>query len=135
MIVILVFMIWYYRWQAEDAPSYPAFSPAVKAAEEEPSKEELLQLEKDALIEKVDSLIENESVSEAIVSACMKHTDDYKLCIKNVIGVSNAESGMFGKGMSPTNDWFWWMYQWIHFFNNLTVGVNVSCFRWLSISI
>lgn len=68
--------------------------------------------EKLFLIEKVDTLVGNESVSTAIVEACMKHTEDYRLCIKNVIWVSNAESWMFKASMKPSNNWFWWMEWW-----------------------
>ena len=99
MIVLIVFILWYSRGQAWEV-----------TYETTPVAEE--KSEADILIEKVDSLVENESISEAIVTACMKHQDDYKLCIKNLIGVSNAESGIFKKGMYPSNNGFGRMYQW-----------------------
>ena len=69
-------------------------------------QEDTEQGEKIELIWKVNSLVKNDSVSEAIVSACMKHTEDYKLCIKNIIWIANSESTLFTKGMNPSNNWF-----------------------------
>ena len=79
---------------------------------EELTQEELLLQEKDSLIAKVDLLVENKSISAAVVESCMEITEDYKLCIKNVLWVSNAESTMFKNWMYPSNNGFWWMHQW-----------------------
>ena len=100
MIILIVRILWYSRWQAWEEV-YIEPTPLV----EEKSEQEVL-------IDKVDLLVEDKSISEAIVTACMKHQDDYKLCIKNLIGVSNAESGIFKRGMNPSNNGFGRMYQW-----------------------
>lgn len=106
MIILIVWILWYSRWQAwEEVYLEPITFDIVDSNIEEKTEE-------DVLIEKVNELVGNNSISEAIVQACMKHQEDYKLCIKNIIGVSNAESGIFKKGMSPTNNGFWRMYQW-----------------------
>lgn len=103
MIILIVFILWYSRWQAGEETYIEPIS--IDTMEDEPSEAEVL-------IEKVDSLVGNESISEAIVTACMKHQEDYKLCIKNLVWVSSAESGIFKKGMYPSNNGFGWMYQW-----------------------
>lgn len=85
--------------------------------------------EKDLLIDKVNWLVNNSSISEAIVTACMKHTEDYKLCIKNIIWVSNAESSIFKAGMYPSNNWFGWMYQWR---KKKFSSVEESIYQWVA---
>ena len=64
------------------------------------------------MAEKLNSLIGDYNISYTIVHECSIQTSDYKLCIKNVLGVANAESGMFKAGMKPSNNWFGWMYKW-----------------------
>ena len=103
MVILIVFILGYSRWQAwEEAYLEPI---SIDVVDEEPTEAEVLT-------EKVNSLVGNESISEAIVTACMKYQEDYKLCIKNLIWVSNAESGIFKKGMYPSNNGFGRMYQW-----------------------
>lgn len=110
MIILIVWILWYSRWQAWEEVYLEPVSLDVTDIDVGDIEEE--KSEAEVLIEKVNELVGNNSISEAIVQACMKHQEDYKLCIKNIIGVSNAESGIFKNGMSPTNNGFWWMYQW-----------------------
>lgn len=64
------------------------------------------------LVEKVNNLVGDYNISYAIVNECVTQVpDDYKQCIKNVIGVANAESTLFTKGMYPSNNGFWLMYK------------------------
>ena len=58
------------------------------------------------IAEKLNSLIGDYSISYTIVHECSVQTSDYKQCIKNVLGVANAESSMFKKGMKPSNNGF-----------------------------
>lgn len=82
LVALLVFMIGYFSGQTgEDKKMYPVALPIAEATE----VVDPLQEEKEYLIQKVDALINKPSVSEAIVTACMKHTEDYKLCIRSVI--------------------------------------------------
>ena len=63
------------------------------------------------LADKINSLVGDYNISYTIVHECSEQTADYKLCIKNVLWVANAESSMFKKWMKPTNNWFWWLYK------------------------
>ena len=110
MIVLIVFILWYSRGQAWEETYVEPVSLDVTDINVGDIEEE--KSEADVLIDKVDLLVGDKSISEAIVTACMKHQENYKLCIKNVIGVSNAESGIFKKGMRPSNNGFGRMYQW-----------------------
>lgn len=122
MVTVLVFMLGYFRGQWEettkvwfptagaveistwsvDTWSVAATGDWVIYTREDTEKE---------IIEKVNSLVGNESISTAIVKECANQTEDYKLCIKNIIWVSNAESSIFQKGMNPSNNGFWRMYK------------------------
>ena len=103
LVTLLVFMMGYFSGQTgEEKKMYPVALPIAEATE----VVDPLQEEKEYLIQKVDALINKPSVSEAIVTACMKHTEDYKLCIRSVIWVSNAESWMFRVAMKPSNNGF-----------------------------
>lgn len=65
--------------------------------------------ETQALVDQVSLLVPTVFIAEAVVESCIEYTEDVNLCIKNVLGVANAESGMFRKSMTPTNNWFWFM--------------------------
>lgn len=69
------------------------------------TEEELLQQD---LISKISSVVWSDTISEAIVVGCMNHADDYKLCMKNVFWVANAESSLF-KSTWKKNNAFWIM--------------------------
>lgn len=67
---------------------------------------------KENLINRVDALVGNYSISTAIVEECTTQVpNNYKKCIKDVIGVSNAESSIFKKAMYPSNNGFGLMYK------------------------
>ena len=102
---MLVFFCWFFYWQAKGDEEVILSIDAEDTIDE-------TELEKTSLINKVDDLVHNQSISTAIVESCMKHTEDYRLCIRNIIWVSSAESSIFTKWMTPTNNWFWRMYQW-----------------------
>lgn len=63
------------------------------------------------MAEKLNSLIGDYNISYTIVHECSLQTKDYKLCIKNVLWVANAESSMFKAWMRPSNNGFWRMYK------------------------
>ena len=58
------------------------------------------------LAEQVDKLVGNYDISYTIVSECASKVEDYKKCIQDVVGVANAESTIFKKGMFPSNNGF-----------------------------
>ena len=71
------------------------------------------EMTKENLINRVDALVGNYSISTAIVEECTTQVpNNYKKCIEDVIGVSNAESSIFKKWMYPTNNGFGLMYKW-----------------------
>ena len=117
MLIILVFIFWFNVWHGEDLIIEQATTPNTGdvltwATTVEETIIYTREMTERKLVEKVNSLVGNESISYAIVHECATQTDDYKQCIKNVIWVSNAESGMFKKAMYPSNNGFWWMYNW-----------------------
>lgn len=61
---------------------------------------QVLQLE---LIQRLNTVVWSETISEAIVIWCMNHTENYMLCMKHTVGVANAESGMFKKTWMKNN--------------------------------
>jgi len=64
---------------------------------------------KKRLAEQVDKLVENYNISYTIVQECTSKVENYKKCIQDVVGVANAESTIFKKGMYPSNNGFWLM--------------------------
>lgn len=58
------------------------------------------------LAEQVDRLVGNYDISFTIVHECSLKVKNYKKCIQDVVGVSNAESSIFKKGMYPSNNGF-----------------------------
>lgn len=108
LIVLAVMVLSWFNSNTVDGQTNISTSETTGKVIQQITKPEIKEVsaEKAQLIERVDILVENVSVSTAIVEACMKHTEDYKLCIKNIIWVSNAESGIFKKAMHPSNNWF-----------------------------
>lgn len=100
MVILLVFILWYSKGQAGEEHYLEPIQ--VELPSDEPTEEEVL-------IQKVNGLVGNESISMTIVKECMSQTEDYKLCIQNVVGIASAESSIFKKGMYPSNNWFWLM--------------------------
>lgn len=119
---ILVFMLGFNTWHGEDIVTELQVQPVVETGSvtswavnswnviltweihtwEDTEKE---------MAEKLNSLIGDYSISYTIVHECSLQTEDYKLCIKNVLWVANAESSMFKAGMKPSNNGFWRMYK------------------------
>lgn len=77
----------------------------------EESKPSLEEQWREMIVEKVDNLLGDYIASEIIVDNCMAKTDNYILCIKNVVGVANAESTLFKK-VSRYNNPFGLMKNW-----------------------
>lgn len=120
MSIILIFMLGFNLWHGEDIITEQDIQPTTGAlsvwATTVDNVEETIiytrEMTEKRLAEKVNSLVGNESISYAIVHECATQTDDYMQCIKNIIWVSNAESGIFKQAMYPSNNWFWWMQNW-----------------------
>lgn len=123
MVIIMVFMLWFNAWHGEDIVTEMQVEPVVDtgsvASWEVNSWNVILTWEiytwedtEKEIAEKLNSLIGDYNISYAIIHECSTQTDDYKLCVKNILGVSNAESSMFKAGMKPTNNGFWRMYKW-----------------------
>ena len=106
IIIGVVFLLWMPIWQAEQDEN----SQSVV----EDTQEDIIytfDMTKERLTNGVNELIGNYDISKAIVDECTTQVEDYITCIKSVVGVANAESTMFTKGMYPTNNWLWLMYR------------------------
>ena len=120
MIILIVFIMGYNKGHWEDlATEFEALAVVetwATTVEIIPTEEELViytrEMTEAKLADKVDNLIGDYNISYTIVHECASQTEDYELCIKNVLWVANAESGMFKKWMYPSNNWFGWMYNW-----------------------
>lgn len=120
MVIILVFMLGFNAWHGEDIITEMQVEPVVDttgsvASWEVKEIETVIYTREDTekeIAEKLNSLIGDYNISYAIIHECSTQTDDYKLCVQNVLGIANAESSMFKKWMNPSNNGFWWMYQW-----------------------
>lgn len=106
IIVALLLLILVLMFNVDNAYDETPIVPEV--VEEEPSLE---QIWRDMIVEKVDNLLGDYISSEIIVDNCMEKTENYILCIKNVVGVANAESSLF-KRMNKKNNPFWLMKGW-----------------------
>lgn len=69
----------------------------------------LMEATEKRLAEQVDKLVGNYDISYTIVHECTSKVENYKKCIQDVVGVANAESTIFKKGMYPSNNGFWLM--------------------------
>lgn len=75
------------------------------------------------ILEQVESVVDDLSISTAIVDSCMNTTEDWYLCINNLIWVANAESSLF-KRVSSSNNPFGLMYNWnLMRFNSIAESV------------
>ena len=121
MTIILVFMLGFNAWHGENVVTEMQVQPVVETGSvaswevNEVKEEETIiytweDTEKE-IAEKLNSLIGDYNISYTIVHECSLQTKDYKLCIKNVLWVANAESSMFKKWMYPSNNGFGWMYK------------------------
>ena len=123
MTIILVFMLGFNAWHGENIVTEMQIQPAIEtgsvASWEVNSWNVVLTWEiytwedtEKEIAEKLNSLIGDYNISYAIIHECSTQTSDYKLCVKNVLWVANAESSMFKAGMKPSNNGFWRMYKW-----------------------
>lgn len=119
---ILIFMLGFNAWHGEDIVTELQVQPVVETGATTSwavnswnviLTEEIYTWEdvEKEMAEKLNSLIGDYSISYTIVHECSVQTEDYKLCIKNVLWVANAESSMFKKWMYPSNNGFGWMYK------------------------
>lgn len=122
MALILVFMLGFNAWHWEDVITEVQAHPVVETGSvttwEVNTWNVILTWEiyswedtEKEIAEKLNSLIGDYNISYAVVHECSMQTNDYKLCIKNVLWVANAESSMFKAGMKPSNNGFGWMYK------------------------
>lgn len=119
MTIILVFMLGFNAWHGEDIVTEMQVESVVDtgsvASWEVKEIETVIYTWEDTekeIAEKLNSLIGDYNISYAIIHECSTQTSDYKLCVKNVLWVANAESSMFKAGMKPSNNWFGWLYKW-----------------------
>ena len=96
IILLILFISVLMLWNRDDA--YEEESIEVE-------QESITWAIEDGLIEKLDNLLGDYITSEIIVDNCFSKVEDYTWCIKNVIGVANAESSLFKK-VSRTNNPF-----------------------------
>ena len=120
LIACLVFMLGFNVWHGEELATEVQALPTVETGAVETWTVEVLTWEtiiytwedtEKELAGKLNSIIGDRNISYTIVHECSMQTKDYKLCIKNVLWVANAESSMFKKWMKPSNNGFWRMYK------------------------
>lgn len=121
MSIILIFMLGFNLWHGEDIITEQDIQPTTGAlsvwATTVDNVEETIiytrEMTEKRLAEKVNSLVGNESISYAIVHECATQVpDNYVQCLKSAVWVANAESSLFTKWMSPSNNWWGLMYKW-----------------------
>lgn len=119
MSIILIFMLGFNAWHGEDIITEMQVKPVIEtgsvASWDVKEIETVIYTWEDTkknIAEKLSTLIGDYNISYAIIHECSTQTDDYKLCVKNLLGVANAESSMFKKWMEPSNNWFGWLYKW-----------------------
>jgi hypothetical protein len=98
-IILLVIFLWW-LWARSNAEDKLEIVDG-----QELSTRQVLQLD---LINRLNAVVWSETIAEAIVVGCMNHTEDYIKCMKQTLGVANAESGLFKK-VSSKNNAFWFM--------------------------
>lgn len=116
MLVIIIFILGYNQWHTEDIINDVQVVALTGETVEEvistTPEEEIIytwEMTEQRLAEQVDKLVGNYDISYTIVSECASKVEDYKKCIQDVVGVANAESTIFKKGMFPSNNGFWLM--------------------------
>ena len=115
MVIILMFMLGFNAWHGEDIITEVQSTTVAETESVLTWSEVILYTREDTekkIAEKLNSLIGDYNISYAIIHECSTQANDYKLCVKNLLGVANAESSMFKKWMNPSNNGFWWMYKW-----------------------
>lgn len=110
MIILLVFIFGYNQWHSEDFITEMQELSLVWTGEVWGTGQLSSQEDKEKrLAEQVDKLVGNYDISYTIVHECSLKVKNYKKCIQDVVGVANAESTIFKKGMYPSNNGFWLM--------------------------
>lgn len=111
MVLVVIFVLWVPTGQAE----IESLNQSEIISTWDVVEEQIIytfDMTKEELKKKVDVLVGNYNISSAIVEECTTQVpDNYEKCIKDVIGVSNAESTIFRNWMSPSNNWFGLMYK------------------------
>ena len=103
ILMLVWFLLWLdTNWYIEETVQYDSLTWDVQ------DEREIKRLN---ILEQVESVVWNLSISTAIVDGCMNTTEDWYLCINNLMGVANAESSLF-KRVSNSNNPFWLMRQW-----------------------
>lgn len=119
MVILLVFILGYNQGHSEDIllemqELTPVETGAVVTwtTVTPPEEEQVIytwEMTEKKLAEQVNELVGNYDISYVIVHECSLKVKNYKKCIQDVVGVSNAESSIFQKGMRPSNNGFWLM--------------------------
>lgn len=104
LVILIAFIFWYNQWHSEDfIAEMQALSPILSGQIDEEA------MKKERLAHQVDKLVGDYDISYSIVNECTSRVENYKKCIQDVVGVANAESTIFKKGMHPSNNGFWLM--------------------------
>ena len=114
LIIFIVFLFGYNQWHSEDFITEMQELSPVRTGELLTTGQVSWQVEtwedtEKRLAEQVDKLVGNYDISYTIVHECSLKVKNYKKCIQDVVGVANAESTIFKKGMYPSNNGFWLM--------------------------
>lgn len=124
MLVMLIFIMWYWQWHTEDI-IIDNFSPVGELTWDvntwavstwtnhswyvDTWTIYTREMTENELVEKVNLLVGDMNISRSVVHECATQTSDYKLCIRNLLWVANAESSLFKKWMYPSHNPFWLM--------------------------
>ena len=111
LIIIIVFIFGYNQWHSEDfmteMQELNVWTGDMCTTGQLSWQVDAWEDTKKKLAEQVDVLIGDYNISYTIVNECTTQvTNNYKKCIQDVVGVANAESTMFKRGMYPSNNWF-----------------------------
>lgn len=115
---LLIFLLGYWHSQAWDEEiildiPIPTTGDVVEEVKPEETIIYTREMTLEDLVNKVDALVGNYSISYTIVKECTEQIPDgYIQCLKSAVGVANAESTLFTKWMSPSNNWWGLMYKW-----------------------
>ena len=115
IILLIAFVFWYNQWHSEDFITEMQGLSLIGSGminiwdTGQVDEQAIWEDTKKRLAEQVDKLVGNYDISYTIVHECTSKVENYKKCIQDVVGVANAESTIFKKGMYPSNNGFWLM--------------------------
>lgn len=134
LILLAVLVLWGFSNNIVEGDEQITYGVAFTGIQTPEKPVRKVDIERIALIKKVDALVGNESVSTTIVDACKEQTEDYKLCIKQLIWVSNAESWIFKYWMSPSRNGFGLM-EWSNYWyrKKRFKTIEESIYYWLNL--